>query len=108
MLMNIGATIYSGRPTVDRTLAAMQEMERYFAARPNSPAAIRHPSCPFAAGLLLRYSVQVLRRVSRDLATRFKERYARLTCNIRVPLGHLLITNKITRPSRGKRIGEAA
>ena len=43
MLMNIGATIYSGPPTVDRTLTAMQEMERYFAARPNSPAAIRHP-----------------------------------------------------------------
>ena len=43
MLMNIGATIYSGRPAVDRTLAAMQEMERYCAAHPNSPVAIRHP-----------------------------------------------------------------
>ena len=41
--MNNGATIYNGRYTVDRTLAAMQEMERYCAAHPNSPVAIRHP-----------------------------------------------------------------
>jgi hypothetical protein len=41
--MNNGATIYHGRHTVDQTLIAMQEMERYCAAHPNSPVAIRHP-----------------------------------------------------------------
>jgi hypothetical protein len=43
MLMNNGATIYDRRRAVDRTLAAMLEMERYCAAHPNSPVAIRHP-----------------------------------------------------------------
>jgi hypothetical protein len=41
--MNNGATVYNGPRAVDRTLAAMQEMERYCAAHPNSPVAIRHP-----------------------------------------------------------------
>jgi hypothetical protein len=43
MLMNNGATIYNGRHIVDQTLMAMREIERYCAAHPNSPAAIRHP-----------------------------------------------------------------
>jgi hypothetical protein len=43
MLMNNGATVYNGRHTVDQTLVAMHEMERYCAAHPNSPVAIRHP-----------------------------------------------------------------
>jgi len=43
MLMNNGATIYNGRHTVDQTLMAMQEIERYCTAHPNSPVAIRHP-----------------------------------------------------------------
>jgi hypothetical protein len=43
MLMNNSATTYNGRHTLDRTLMAMQEMERYCAAHPNSPVAIRHP-----------------------------------------------------------------
>jgi hypothetical protein len=43
MLMNDGATVYNGQRVVDRTLTAMQEMERYCAAHPNSPVAIRHP-----------------------------------------------------------------
>ena len=43
MLVNNGATIYNGRQTVDQTLMAMQEMERYCTAHPNSPVAIRHP-----------------------------------------------------------------
>jgi hypothetical protein len=41
--MNNGAIIYDGRRAIDRTLAAMLEMERYCAAHPNSPVAIRHP-----------------------------------------------------------------
>ena len=41
--MNNGATTYNGRHTVDQTLMAMQEMERYCAAHPNSAVAIRHP-----------------------------------------------------------------
>ena len=41
--MNNGATVYNGRRAVDGTLAAMQEMERYCVAHPNSPVAIRHP-----------------------------------------------------------------
>ena len=41
--MNNGATVYNGRRAVDGTFAAMQEMERYCAAHPNSPVAIRHP-----------------------------------------------------------------
>jgi len=41
--MNNGARVYNGPRAVDRTLAAMQEMERYCAAHPNSPVAIRHP-----------------------------------------------------------------
>ena len=41
--MNVGATTHNGRLTVDQTLMAMQEMERYCAAHPNSPVAIRHP-----------------------------------------------------------------
>jgi len=43
MLMNIGASTLNARHAVDQTLMAMQEMERYCAAHPNSPAAIRHP-----------------------------------------------------------------
>ena len=41
--MNNGATVYNGLHTADRTLIAMQEMERYCTAHPNSPVAIRHP-----------------------------------------------------------------
>ena len=43
MLMRNGTAIWNGQHAVDRTLAAMQEMERYCAAHPNSPVAIRHP-----------------------------------------------------------------
>jgi hypothetical protein len=43
MLMNIGATTLNARHTLDGTLMATQEMERYCSAHPNSPAAIRHP-----------------------------------------------------------------
>jgi hypothetical protein len=46
MLMTESTTIsamVNGQGTVDRTLLAMQEMERYCAAHPRSPAAIRHP-----------------------------------------------------------------
>ena len=41
--MNNGATIYNRRRIIDQTLMAMQEVERYCAAHPNSPVAIRHP-----------------------------------------------------------------
>jgi hypothetical protein len=41
--MNNGATVYNGRGAVDGILAAMQELERYCVAHPNSPVAIRHP-----------------------------------------------------------------
>jgi len=43
MLMNAGATTFNARHAVDQTLMAIQEMERYCLAHPNSPAAIRHP-----------------------------------------------------------------
>jgi hypothetical protein len=43
MLMRNGTAIWNGQHTVDRTLAAMQEMERYYAAHPGSPAAVRRP-----------------------------------------------------------------
>jgi hypothetical protein len=43
MLMNAGATTLNARHAVDQTLMAIQEMERYCLAHPNSPAAIRHP-----------------------------------------------------------------
>ena len=33
----------SGQRAFDPTLSAMQEMERYCVAHPNSPVAIRHP-----------------------------------------------------------------
>jgi hypothetical protein len=35
--------MFNGRHTVDRTLVAMQEMERYCAAHPRSPATVRRP-----------------------------------------------------------------
>jgi hypothetical protein len=39
-----GTTIFRGGQRVaDQTLAAMQEMERYCAAHPGSPAAVRRP-----------------------------------------------------------------
>jgi hypothetical protein len=41
--MRNGATMSSGQRAFDPTLSAMQEMERYCAAHPNSPVAIRHP-----------------------------------------------------------------
>jgi len=41
--MNAGATTLNARHAVDQTLMAIQEMERYCLAHPNSPAAIRHP-----------------------------------------------------------------
>ena len=43
MLMRNGTAIWNGQHAVDRTLAAMQEMERYCAAHPQSPAATRRP-----------------------------------------------------------------
>jgi hypothetical protein len=43
MLMNIGATALNARHTLDQTLMTIQEMERYCAAHPNSPVAIRQP-----------------------------------------------------------------
>jgi len=43
MLMNAGATTLNARHAVDQTLMAIQEMERYCSAHPNSPASIRHP-----------------------------------------------------------------
>jgi hypothetical protein len=41
--MNAGAATLNARHAVDQTLIAVQEMERYCSAHPNSPAAIRHP-----------------------------------------------------------------
>ena len=41
--MNAGATTLNAPHAVDQTLMAIQEMERYCSAHPNSPAAIRHP-----------------------------------------------------------------
>jgi hypothetical protein len=41
--MSNGATIYNARRIIDQTLMAMQEVERYCAAHPNSPVALRHP-----------------------------------------------------------------
>ncbi len=41
--MNAGATTLNTRHAVDQTLMAIQEMERYCSAHPNSPAATRHP-----------------------------------------------------------------
>jgi hypothetical protein len=41
--MRNGTAIWNGQHAVDRTLAAMQEMERYCAAHPQSPAATRRP-----------------------------------------------------------------
>lgn len=41
--MNNSAAVYNGRRAVDATFAEMQEMERYCAAHPNSPVAIRRP-----------------------------------------------------------------
>jgi len=39
-----GTTIFrGGQHLADQTLAAMQEMERYCAAHPGSPAAVRRP-----------------------------------------------------------------
>jgi hypothetical protein len=43
MLMSAGATTLNARRTLDQTLVAMQEMERYCSAHPNSPAATCHP-----------------------------------------------------------------
>src|SRR4029453_3255756 len=43
MLMRNGTVIWNGQHTVDRTLVAMQEMERYCVAHPGSPAAVRRP-----------------------------------------------------------------
>ena len=41
--MNIGVMTLNARHAIDQRLMAMQEMERYCSAHPNSPAAIRHP-----------------------------------------------------------------
>jgi hypothetical protein len=41
--MRNGPTTLSGDYAVDRTLAAMEEMERYCTAHPGSPAAVRRP-----------------------------------------------------------------
>jgi hypothetical protein len=38
-----GPAIWNGQHAVDRTLATMQEMERYYAAHPQGPAATRRP-----------------------------------------------------------------
>ena len=41
--MNAGATTLNAPHAVDQTLMAIQEMERYCLAHPNSPSATRHP-----------------------------------------------------------------
>ena len=41
--MRTATAIWNGQRAVDQTMAAMQEMERYCAAHPRSPAAIRRP-----------------------------------------------------------------
>jgi hypothetical protein len=41
--MRNGTAIWNGLQTVDRTLMAMQEMERYCTAHPGSSAALRRP-----------------------------------------------------------------
>ncbi|PYL23973.1 MAG: hypothetical protein DMF37_08525 [Verrucomicrobia bacterium] len=41
--MRNATAIWNGQRAVDQTMAAMQEMERYCAAHPRSPAAIRRP-----------------------------------------------------------------
>src|SRR6266566_10032237 len=43
MLMINSTVMFNSRHAVDRTLAAMEEMERYCAAHPGSPTAIRRP-----------------------------------------------------------------
>ena len=44
MLVRNGPTIFrDGQHVADQTLAAMQEMERYCATPPGSPAAVRRP-----------------------------------------------------------------
>ena len=41
--MRNGTTISNGYHAADRTLAAMKEMELYYATHPRSPAAVRRP-----------------------------------------------------------------
>jgi hypothetical protein len=43
MLMRNGTAIWNGQQAVDQNRTAMQDMESYCAAHPNSPVAIRHP-----------------------------------------------------------------
>lgn len=43
MLMIDSALRFNGRYAVDQTFAVMEEVDRYCAAHPKSPTAIRHP-----------------------------------------------------------------
>jgi hypothetical protein len=51
---------------------AMQEVERYCAAHPNSPVAIRHPKLSIRGRTFIALLGQVSRRVSPALATLFQ------------------------------------
>ena len=100
ILMRNSTTIWNGQHAMDQTLAAMQEMERYCAAHPQSPAAIRSPGSPFAAARLSRYWVQPSKRASLALATASKRRYAPLMCNTRALSLRLLTEIRIRRHRR--------
>jgi hypothetical protein len=100
MLMRNGTAIWNGRHVVDQTRTAMQEMERYCAAHPNSPVAIRTRDSPFAVGLLSHYWARLLKRVSLALATASRRRYVPLMCNTRPLSGRLLTGISTTATSR--------
>ena len=52
MLVRNGPTIFrDGQHVADQTLAAMQDMERYCATHPGSPAAVRRPRLSLRSGL---------------------------------------------------------
>jgi hypothetical protein len=81
----------SEQHALDPTLSATQEMERYCAAHPHSPVAIRHPDSPFVAARLSRYWAQLLKKASPASATASRRRYAPLICNTPALSGHLPI-----------------
>jgi hypothetical protein len=71
----------SGQHAIDPTLSAMQEMERYCAAHPNSPVAIRHLRLSIRGRTLSRYWARPLKRASVASVTASRRRYAPLMRN---------------------------
>jgi hypothetical protein len=100
--MKNGTAIWNGQHAVDRTLAAMQEMERYCAAHPQSPAATRRPRLSIRGRTFVALLGPAIEEGIAGFATASKRRYAPLMCNTRALSVRLLTEIRYREPSNSR------